>query len=408
MNYKIIITGLLFPCISFAQQTMTVEVSNPLSCERKDQPVVIALDEAQDVQRAIVTVDGTEVASQIDDTDRNGFNDELCFLTDLRKKEHRTYTITLYNDGEQPNYPTRTFAELMLRNPKVKEKNKHDLYLAEISATSELKDPYHLLHHHGIAFESELIAARIYFDKRQTLDMYGKVNQQLELKDTQFYTTAEQKEAGYGDDVLWVGQTYGLGAFRGWDGENPTMADDVKERTQRIIATGPLRTIVEIENRGWKISNSMPRVNNVIRYTLYAGHRDINVDVHFNRDISKLDFSTGIINVKDSEEMSNHKGLRACWGTDFPAGAKDSIAHPRETVGLAVYVSDAYRKAEVPANKDNYGFILHSDGKDISYTLLFASDKESFGFHSAQEWFAYLKEWMKEQAKPITIEVKSN
>ena len=152
----------------------------------------------------------------------------------------------------------------------------------------------------------------------------------------------------------------------------------------------------------------MTFLNNVIRYTLYAGHRDINVDVHFNRDISKLDFSTGIINVKDSEEMSNHKGLRACWGTDFPAGAKDSIAHPRETVGLAVYVSDAYRKAEVPANKDNYGFILHSDGKDISYTLLFASDKESFGFHSAQEWFAYLKEWMKEQAKPITIEVKSN
>lgn len=247
-----------------------------------------------------------------------------------------------------------------------------------------------------MAFESELIAARIYFDKRQTPDLYSKFKKQLELKDTQFYTTKEQKQEGYGDDALWVGNTFGLGAFRGWNGTEPTMIDDVKHRTHRIIATGPLRAIVEVEDRGWRAEAGKPRVNMVIRYTIYAGHRDVEVDVRFNRDVSHLDFSTGIINVKNSEEFSDHKGLRACWGTAYPSSEKDSVMHPLETIGLAVLVPDTYRKQEVPANKDNYGFVLHTDSRELHYRFLFASNNESFGFHSAKEWFSFLKQWRKE------------
>ena len=50
--------------------------------------------------------------------------------------------------------------------------------------------------------------------------------------------------------VLWVGQTFGLGAFRGWNGKEPTLIDPVRSRTQRIISYGPLRTIVEVIDRG--------------------------------------------------------------------------------------------------------------------------------------------------------------
>ena len=35
-------------------------------------------------------------------------------------------------------------------------------------------DTYHQLHHHGVAVESELMAYRIYFDKKQTIDPYCK------------------------------------------------------------------------------------------------------------------------------------------------------------------------------------------------------------------------------------------
>ena len=117
-----------------------------------------------------------------------------------------------------------------------------------------------------------------YFDARQTLDLYGKFKKQLELKETQFYTDDDQKKMGYGDDVLWVGQTFGLGAFRGWDGQQPTLVEPVATRTQRIISYGPLRTIVEVIDKGWQLptanSQKPTAINMTLRYTQYAGHRD--------------------------------------------------------------------------------------------------------------------------------------
>ena len=48
-------------------------------------------------------------------------------------------------------------------------------------------DTYHQLHHHGVAVESELMAYRIYFDKKQTIDPYCKKKPQLELAHSYWY-----------------------------------------------------------------------------------------------------------------------------------------------------------------------------------------------------------------------------
>lgn len=389
-----------------AQTTFEVEVKNPMAQDRTDVPVVIPIDDDDSYTMAKVTIDGVEIPSQLDDLDRDGHNDELCFVTDLKKKEKKVFQVVLNSRDDPRYYQPRTFAELMLRNPKVKVKNQQDIYLQEISVTPDTKDPYHLVHHHGVAFESELIAIRVYFDKRQTLDLYGKFNKRLELKETQFYTLEEQKAQGYGDDVLWVGNTFGLGAFRGWDGAQPTMIDDVQVRAQRIIATGPVRTIVEVEDRGWRYQPDEPRLNMTIRYTLYAGHRDVDVDVMFNKDMTGKLFSTGLINVKDSKEFSDKDGLRGLWGTDFPAGAKDSIAHPRETVGMGIYIPKQIRVSEEPANKDNYAFVVKPEEKHLHYHLVYGSANETFGYHNDKEWFQFLKEWKKELEKPVVVSKK--
>lgn len=404
--YFTIALSLLSNMYVFAQQSGSVYVKNSTKFDRTDFPVIISLKDYPNTQQAIVKYKNKEIPSQLDDLDDDGFYDELCFLADVDKKKSKEYTVQLLETGDPKVYESRTFAEIMLRNPKVKEKNKHDLYLSEITATKDIKDQYHLLHHHGVAFESELIAIRIYFDKRQTLDLYGKKNKGLEIKETQFYTTKEQKEAGYGDDVLWVGNTFGLGAFRGWNGSQPTMLEDVNHRSQRIIATGPVRTIVEVVDKGWRIQENKPRVNATIRYTLYGGHRDVDVDVFFNRDVADLQFSTGIINVKGSEEYTDKKGIRGCWGTAFPASEKDSVEHPRETVGLGIFIPNQYIVKELKANTDNYGYIIKPIDKKISYKVVYTSANETFGYHDQKKWFKYLKEWRKEIEKTLTYEVK--
>ena len=393
-----------------ASRTLTVTVGNPLNIERNDVPVVINLKAYGEVRSALVTLNGKEIACQLDDLDQDETFDELCFLADVYGKEKKQYTVVLYDEGEPRQYPARVFAEMVMANTKDKtlKKNQQNNYIESITARGDAAYTYNLQHHHGVDFESELNGIRIYFDARQTLDLYGKYQKRLELKDTQFYTDEEQKKQGYGDDVLWVGQTFGLGAFRGWNGQKPTLVEPVRTRTQRIISYGPLRTIVELVDKGWQLPSPLTShpspLNMTIRYTQYAGHRDTDVDVFFNKNVSDYRFSTGIINVKGSEEFSDKKGLRACWGTDYPAA--DTTKWKRETVGLAVLVPRKYIVSEEPANKDNYAFVLQTDTQSISYKVTYTSANETFGYHSASEWFYYLKEWRKEVDKPVIVDIK--
>ena len=405
MKQLLTILALGFSFTASAQQTFNVRVENPLNSQRADQPVVIGLSTYGTVRSALVTTEGREVPCQLDDLDQDELYDELCFLADLNAKEKKTYTVTLYADGEPRPYPARVYAEMLMRNDKVKEKNKHDNFIESITVRGDCANSYNLQHHHGVDFESELNGIRIYFDNRQTLDLYGKFKKRLELQDTQFYTSKEQKEQGYGDDVLWVGNTFGLGAFRGWDGQQPTMIDPVKSRTQRIISYGPLRTIVEVIDKGWMADPEKPAVNMTLRYTQYAGHRDTDVDVSFNRDVSNYTFSTGVINVKGSVETTDkYPGLRACWGTDYPS--TDTLNWKPETVGLAVLVPRQNVVRSWPANKDNYMLTVRPQGKSMAYKVAYCSANEEFGFHSAEEWFGWLRQWCKEVEQPVIVTIR--
>lgn len=390
--------------------TLEVKVSNPLKVNRTAQPIVLSLAPyGRDIRQAIVKSNGQEVASQLDDLDGDGTYDELCFMADIEKKAQRTFTIQLLSEGEPRTYEPQVYADMMLTNKKIKSSNKQDLYINSLTVCKGT-NPYWQLHHHGPAFENDMVAYRIYFDHRQTVDIYGKYRRGLELHDTQFYPDQQQKEAGYGDDVLWVGNTFGLGTLRGWDGNSPVMLDNVDRRTERIISSGPLRTIVEVIDEGWRGASSNPFHPTPLtlrtRYTLFAGRRDCQVDLLFKQSALNHQFATGIINVKNSVEESDGKGLRGCWGTDWPVSAKDSVGHKRETVGLGICLPHKHIVSELPANKDNYPFVIGHIDHAMRYYITFGSDNETFGFHSDKAWFQYLKEWKADVQSPVKVEIK--
>lgn len=391
-----------------AEQKLTVTVQNPLKIERQDAPVVVKLNPTgEQVRSALVTIDGKEIPCQLDDLNGDKIFDELCFTTDLGKREKKTFQVTLFNEGKPRSYEPRVYIEMVLPNSKVKQKNKHDMYISELTVDRGVSS-YNLQHHHGIDFESELTGFRIYFDHRQSIDLYGKRKKQLELRETQFYTQPEQLEQGYGDDVLWCGQTFALGALRGWDGKQPTMLEDVEHRTQRIIARGPVRVIAEVVCDEWNAPCPTPNAQPVTlreRYIQWAGHRDVTVEAKFSRPVADYEFSTGIINVKGSEEFSDKKGLRGCWGSDYTVSGKDTLTHKKETVGLGICIPRQHVKQELKADNDNYAFVIATPTDELKYAITFGSDNETFGYHSAKDWFSYLAEWKKE-LEPVTVNVK--
>lgn len=408
MRKPLILMMSLLAVNAAAQRTISVTVTNNSGLPKTSEPVVISLkDMGVDVKSAFVDVDEQETACQLDDIDRDGHFDELCFLADVDGKSTKTFIVTLYDKGTPQQYESKVYAELMLRNNKIKAKNKQDLYISELTVNKGV-NPYQSVNHHGVAFENELLCMRIYFDHRQTVDLYGKYHKRLELKETQFYPDEEQKKAGYGDDILFVGSSYGLGALRGWNGKAQTMLTDVDRRSQRIIASGPLRAIVEIEDFGWTPQPGMKPINMKTHYTLYAGHRDCMVRVMFSQPVDSCHFATGLVNVGgNSAEYSDGDGLRGCWGTAWPVALKDTTGHKRETVGLGILVPQQCLASEEKATPDEYTYVVRpSSCGEINYRITYSSDNESFGYHSKDDWFKFLREWKEYISHPIEVSIK--
>lgn len=402
-RYPLFILTLLTGCItpSFAQKTektLTVEVSNEWNKNKPDEPIVIDLHSLKtdfNVKSAIVWEDDKEIPSQLDDLNGDARADELAFLTDMPAKSSKHFRIVLSSEKSDKTYPARTYAQMMVSGH-----NKKFAYITGFSAAGT-ENVYSFVHHHGPAFESELVGYRVYFNEKQTVDPYSKVNKRLELKETRFYPTKEQRAHGYGDDALRVYNSGGVGALKGWNGQEATHIKPVVNRMERVLASGPVRAIVQVEVLGWEYQGNDLNMTN--RYTIYGGHRDIRVDVLFDRPLKDEIFAAGVQILKDGSHISDHKGLLGSWGTDWPVS--DTIGYVKETTGMGTFIPE-YRVKEVKDNS-NYLYTLQAPGKqNFHYYTTFTSKKESFGFKDMKEWFDYLPVWRKELEHPCRVTIK--
>lgn len=382
------------------EKKIEVIVENPWNAEKVDEPVVIDLSSlgAGFTVKSATVFDGTnEIPSQLDDMNGDTRADELAFVINLPASGKKILNVTLSSLKSDKTYPARVYAEMLFRTSK---KNKYAKGYAIYADGAS--DTYNVQHHHGAAFESELVAYRIYFNEKQTTDLYGKFHKGLELEESQFYPTDEQLKRGFGDDVIKVNSSCGAGTLRGWDGTQSTLIKPVAVRGQRILASGPVRTIVDAEVKGWQYQNK--ELNMINRYTLYAGHRDAQVDVQFDAPLDKEVFCTGVQNITGHADMfSDHNGLVASWGTDWPVN--DTVKYKKETVGLATYIPKKYVVKET-SDKENFLYTISAPGKSsFRYYTSFTSCKETFGYPDKEKWFAYVQEWKKALEQPVKITV---
>ena len=91
----------------------------------------------------------------------------------MSKKEKQNFTVELKDNGKPRKYESQVYVEMLLSNKKIKSTNKQDLYISSLTVDNGT-NPYNMLHHPGPAFENDMVAYRIYFDHRQTVDIYGK------------------------------------------------------------------------------------------------------------------------------------------------------------------------------------------------------------------------------------------
>lgn len=394
--------GILLICPSLLRSrevSRRVIVRNPARFSQTSYPVVLKLSEVVqdlDVRNVVVICDGCELSSQLDDLDNDDSPDELVFLVDVPSNDSIECYVTFSDVGAQKEYSRCVRAYIKLYDSKEKYP---EIKSITYPGDANLLDMYNSIYGHGAVFENELNAFRIYMDNRQSVDIYGKTKRRLEMDVTGFYTTAAQTEQGYGCDVLWAGQTVGAGSFRGFLNGCPSYIDTVLWRSQTILADGPIRTVVEVKDRGWLYCGH--RINMVQYYTLYSGHRDVSIDIFLSDIFPDITFCTGIQKLEDQNQgFSEPDGLCGCWGNNIPD--KNDPDH-NEWVGLGIYVPDSNRFSIIEDN-GNYLTLLQPDKQGrIHYSVAVCAEREENGFKSAQAWFDYLNCWHNMFVEPCVI-----
>ena len=400
--------AMMTACSEKDDSSFTVSVTNPSDADRHDVPVVVNLHEAlgqhvADLLSVEVSAPGDApfavIPCQLDDLDGDLVPDELAFVSDIPAHSTLDFRVETSASFPQRHFEPRTAAFMKVWDRKYRYPYINSI---EYQGCNEPLATYDAIYGHGAQWESELVGFRVYMDHRQSIDIYGKPTPQLVLDKTNFYSTREDIAAGRGCDILFAGSSVGAGSFRGYVDGEPTYVDSVEARGQRVIASGPVRAIVEVTDRNWFYRHKKLQMRQL--YTIYAGHRDVQVDIRLaGADVNSETFCTGVQKIEmENEGFLDASGLAGSWGKNVPDKAAEDLV---EGVGLGVYVPAAYL-SDVKEDSINYLTLLRPVEGRLRYHLAICALMEQNGFRDAAGWFAWLRQWQAECEQPCVVEIK--
>src|SRR2546421_350172 len=285
---------------------------------------IVTTSDASTLEEDARTLQTIELPSQADDLDGDNQYDELAFQIDLKPKQTRIVTIAYGETATiqrlRSEYPKRTAAKFTM---------KFD----------------------GLGWESEAAAWRIYFDKRNAIDVWGKRRPGLYLEMFGATEYVYNLESPFGRDIYRIGDAIGIGAVAALVDGKAVRVSDVTERNWRIVSAGPVRTIVELNYKGWKVAGR--QVNLTSRMTQWAGERGFDHRVTAE-GADGLTLVTGIVRQPDlQEEVVTPTGAepaftRLWWGHQVvEEGPSATAIHmlPDQDLGLAIIARGKGSKA---------------------------------------------------------------
>lgn len=277
--------------------------------------VVVTTSDATTLDQDARTLQTIELPSQADDLDGDGKYDELAFQIELKPKQTRIVTIA-YGEAAtmqrlRSDYPNRTAAKFTM---------KFD----------------------GLAWESESNAWRIYFDKRNAIDFYGKRRPGLYLEMFGGPEYVYNLESPLGRDIYRIGDAIGIGAVAALVDGKVVKVSEVTDRHWRIVNAGPVRVIVELTYKGWKVGGR--EVNLTSRMTQWAGKHGFEHSITA-QGAEGLTLVTGVVRHPGLAEKvfaptANEPALvRAWWGHQVVEEGPTATAIlnlPDQNLGLAI------------------------------------------------------------------------
>jgi unsaturated chondroitin disaccharide hydrolase len=232
----------------------------------------------------------------------------------------------------------------------------------------------------GMGWESEQTAWRIYFDPRNAIDLYGKRRPGLYLEQFGSPEYDYHEESPTGRDIYKIGEALGIGSVGAVVDGQVVKVSDVAERSWRILAAGPVRAVVELTYKGWKVAGR--EVELTSRIVQWAGERGFEHRVRA-KNAEGLNIVTGLPRKGSLYEpymypFAGHPAAwQATWGHQVLAtGATATESLPDQNLGLAVIALGASSQ-QVGTNTPNLLLQPEWLNGGASWYVLAAWDQEN-------------------------------
>lgn len=340
-----------------AHENIVVRVADlkRIAPDFKAGDAIVTTSDAATLDEDANTLQTIELPSQADDLDGDNQYDELAFQLDLKPKQTRIVTIAYGETATlqrlRSDYPKRTAAKFTM---------KFD----------------------GLAWESEADAWRIYFDKRNAIDLFGKRRPGLYLEMFGAPEYVYNLESPFGRDIYRIGDALGIGAVAALVDGKVVKVSEVAERKWRIINAGPARVIVELTYKGWKVGGR--EVNLTSRITQWAGKHGFEHSITAT-GADGLTLITGVVRHPNLVEKvlaptaSEPALVRAWWGPQVvEEGPTATSIHNLHDQNLGLAIIAPGRESKVVAD-DPLSFLVQPEFENgrASWYVMAVWDQEN-------------------------------
>jgi hypothetical protein len=327
-------------------------VTNPSSVERADELVVLTRELIEqktgqleeDKYVSISTKDNQPVIVQFDDMNKDGKWDEAAFLYTFEPNESVPLNVSVTK--------SKLNKAVVRAHVRMRKKNADNTFGPLLDSVTipggtlptdftKQKLPAYLTE--GPAWENDKVAFRLYLDTRNTKDIYGKRTLKM-MMDTVgvIPENSYHKLSDWGMDILAVGKSLGAGSLAlsipGGNGKDTLVrlgGANVEQTTFEKVADGPLRAILRMHYKNWKVSNNLMPINVTEEISIWGGKFFYESKATVSNAPQGAKLVTGIVNLnsKKLNELSV-EGSKIVYTYDAQSENKDKL-------GMAIMVKNS-------------------------------------------------------------------
>lgn len=244
----------------------------------------------------VLESDSRVIPSQPDDLNGDGTWDELAFTIDIPARSRLKIKAIWVKKEKAPVFEKKTQVYLARQNP-------DGSFTEVVKALAPVGlDGFPARYQsEGVGWENNKIAFRVYFDCRNSKDLFGKRVPGLILNKAGTGEWGSYHElAAWGMDILHCGSSLGAGGLALIEGDSLFRLGSTPVYEYTEITEGPVRTIFELKYMGWEVMGHQYEA--VERITLWTGKYWFRSEVTVSEFLGNKELATGIVTTKLDRE----------------------------------------------------------------------------------------------------------